>query len=133
MKTNYPKLITVLVIFLTSLLFNKVQAQTTYEYFVPVAWEHQYGKSGGQPVVGNVVKIEADCPAADISIFNDFHEHYKAFYSKNRGFIGLNSRNVRGPYKSFDEASKARTKIIADFNDKWNPLLINDFSTSCNN
>ncbi|MEZ7509816.1 hypothetical protein QO190_12775 [Cloacibacterium sp. Arc13] len=132
MKTNLKKSIALLVLCFTAMAFNKVQAQTTYEYFVPVAWEHQYGKSGGQPVVGNVVKIEADCPAANTGVFNDFHEHYKAYYSKNRGFTGLNAHNVRGPYISYEEASKARTKIIADFNYKWNPLIINDFSTSCN-
>lgn len=73
MKTNLKKSIALLVLCFTAMAFNKVQAQTTYEYFVPVAWEHQYGKSGGQPVVGNVVKIEADCPAANTGVFNDFH------------------------------------------------------------
>ena len=133
MKTNFKKTVALLVVCFTAMAFNDVKAQTSYEYFVPVAWEHQYGKSGGQPVVGNVVKLEADCPAAETGVFNDFHDHYKAYYSKSRGFIGLNAENVRGPYKSYDEASKARTKIIADFNYKWNPLLITDFSTSCNN
>ncbi len=131
MKTNFTKTVALLVVCFIAVAFNEVKAQTSYEYFVPVAWEHQYGKSGGQPVVGNVVKLEADCPAAETGVFNDFHDHYKAYYSKSRGFVGLNAANVRGPYKSYEEASKARTKIIADFNYKWNPLLITDFSTSC--
>lgn len=133
MKTKIKKTIALLVLCFIAMAFNQVKAQTTYKYFVPVAWEHQYGKSGGQPVVANVVKLVADCPAGDTQIANDLFAHYQAYYSKSRGFVGLNSDNVRGPYKSYDEASKARTKIIADFNDKWNPLLINDFSTSCNN
>lgn len=128
---NFRMLITFLCLLFLPLAFNKIMAQTSYEYYFPTAWEHQYGKSGGQPVIGNVVKIESDCPGAKTGIFNDFREYYIAYFSKNRGFNNLDRDIVWGPYETYEEASKERTKFIADKNYQWVPLLIFDFSTTC--
>lgn len=36
-----------------------------------------------------------------------------------------------GPYDTWDETEKRRRKSIADYNQNWNPILLRDFSVSC--
>ncbi|CAM3813561.1 hypothetical protein FLCU109888_02820 [Flavobacterium cucumis] len=121
----------ILAIILVSLLLVVFKFRTSYKYYVPVAWEHQQGKTGGQPVITNVVKLPSDCPAANAQITNDLYDYYKGSLSKKRGFTGLHKAAIKGPFDKADQANKIRSALIREFDDEWNPLLVTDFATFC--
>lgn len=130
MKKTISKTAIVCAIILTALGSRSLTAQN-YKYYVPTIWEHQYNKAGGEPIITNVIKFDADCPGATTQIANDLNTFYMAYYSKSRGFSGTNRNIIYGPYDTYDAAEKERARIIADKNYNWTPLLIKDFSTSC--
>lgn len=84
-------------------------------------------------MVSNIfsTRCKEDWQPINTGITNELNDCYKAYYGKRRGFNGLNRAIAFGPYDSWDEAEKHRRKNIADYNQKWNPLLLKDFTAGC--
>ncbi len=130
------------IIIFTLLLFWSIatfsqKSEGKTKYFYAVGWEYlpllNQSLVNKQPVVSNVFATycKEDDLSIDKGITNELDDYYTAYYGKHRGFSGLNLKISFGPYDSWNEAEKYRRKSIADYNLKWNPLLLKDFSVSC--
>ncbi|MGV0927106.1 hypothetical protein ACTS9K_08055 [Empedobacter sp. ULE_I145] len=125
------------VTFLLSVAVFAQKGETKTKYFYAVGWEYlpkaDQSLSNRQPVVSNVfaTRCKEDYLPIDTGITNELNSFYSAYYGKRRGFHGLNRMIAFGPYDTWDEAEKHRRKSIADYNQNWNPILLRDFSVSC--
>lgn len=130
-----------LFIFTATLLLSVVvyaqKGESKTNYFYAVGWEYlpipNQSLSNMQPVVSNIfyTRCKEDYLPIDKGITNELNDFYSAYYGKRRGFNGLNRMIAFGPYDTWDEAEKDRRKRIADYNRDWNPLLLRDFTVSC--
>jgi len=113
------------------------RGESKTKYFFAVGWEYlpmtDQSASNIQPVVSNIfsTRCKEDRQPYETGITNELNNFYKAYYSKRRGFNGLNRMIAFGPYDTWDEAEKQRRKSIGDYNRDWDPLLLRDFSVSC--
>ena len=102
-------------------------------YYVAVGWEYYYKRptTGAmeQPVVSNVVLVNCKWHA-NILVTNQLFKYYDAFYKKSRGTTGL-ERMIAFSYESYSQAENKRRELIANYNYKWTPLLLSDFSVLC--
>lgn len=109
------------------------------KYFFIVGWEYSPYIAGSettsisQPVVTNVfsTNCKKDYLPIKEDLGNQLYDYYAAFLSKGRGFRGVKSTIVFGEYDTYEEAEKDRRIKIADYNYRWNPLLVKNFSASC--
>ena len=116
-----------------------IVAQRTNEtvYFYAIGWEYlpqtEHAKLNAQPVVSNVVRINCHgyTSNSSLGVDNQLVDFYKAYHAKQRGFMSLNRTVVMGPFTSWDEAENDRRKIIAEYNYRWNPLLLQYFKYLC--
>lgn len=101
------------------------------KYYVAVAWEYTYDNSkSGEPVVSNVVYVNCENHSS-LGVTNALGKYYDAYYRKSRGTSGL-ERAIGFSFNTEGEAIAKRRELIADYNYKWNPLIINQFSVPCN-
>lgn len=123
--------------FLLSVAVFAQKGETKTNYFYAVGWEYlpmpNQSAANIQPVVSNIfsTRCKEDHLPNNTGITNELNSFYSAYYGKRRGFNGLNRMIAFGPYDTWDEAEKHRRKSIADYNQNWNPILLRDFSVSC--
>lgn len=102
-------------------------------YYVAIGWEYYYKRpttgANEQPVVSNVVYVNCKWHA-NILVTNQLGKYYDAFYKKSRGTTGL-ERQLAWSYETYSQAENKRRELIADYNYKWTPLLLSDFSVLC--
>jgi len=99
-------------------------------YMVIIAWENTYKNSKSQPVVCNVVYY--DCTYFQSSrATGGLDTYYRAYYNiKERGSVGL--QNIEWySFKTRDQAIQKRRQLIAQYNESWNPLLIEGYTITC--
>lgn len=129
-------LISAVLLLLSSMVLAQAEKSKT-KYFYAVGWEYlptpNQSLTNLQPVVSNIVSIRCkeDYLPMEKGITNELDAYYTAYYSKYRGFNGLNRKIAFGPYDTWDEAEKDRRKRIADYNQQWTPLLLKDFTFGC--
>jgi hypothetical protein len=99
------------------------------QYCVAVGWEYMGNDLDSQPVISNVVYV--DCKYYEgMHVTNELNSYYTAYYAKNRGSYGL-KQMVAFNYDTRDAAIRKRRELVANYNQKWNPLLITDFTVTC--
>ena len=121
------------------LVTSNILAQRTGEtvYFYAIGWEYlpqtEHAKLNAQPVVSNVVRINCQgyISNSSLGVDNQLVDFYKAYHAKQRGFMSLNRTVAMGPFTTWDEAENDRRKSIANYNNRWNPLLLNYFKYLC--
>ena len=97
-------------------------------YCVVIGWERSSSVKG-QPVISNVAYF--DCRFYfDVHVSNELQTFYQAYYAKNRGTIGLELMTVYH-FETRDQAIRKRRELVAEYNNNWNPLLITDFTITC--
>lgn len=135
-KKQIVLLITLIVVSITLMSFtNKVEANVNNDdeqpmYYVVSAWEYIYNQPGkGQPVISNVVYVKCE-GHNQLGATNSFKLFYDTFYRKQRGTSGIERANAFR-FDTRDEAIKKRRELIADRNRDWNPLLVTDFTVTC--
>jgi hypothetical protein len=118
-----------------STAFSQKQSETVYFYVV--GWEYlpqtEHAKLNAQPVVSNVVRINCGgyTSNSSLGVDNQLVDHYKAYHAKQRGFMSLNRTIAFGPFDTRDEAENHRRKNIAEYNYKWNPVVLQYFKYLC--
>ena len=119
----------------TMCIFAQRSGETVYFYVV--GWEYlpqtEHAKLNAQPVVTNVVRINCGgyTSNSSLGVDNQLVDHYKAYHAKQRGFMSLNRTVAMGPFDTRDEAENHRRTNIANYNDRWNPLLLHYFKYLC--
>lgn len=109
------------------------QGKSETVYFYAVGWEYlpqtEAAKLNAQPVVSNVVRINCGgyTSNSSLGVDNQLVEHYKAYHAKQRGYMSLNRTIPFGLFDTWDEVEKHRRANIADYNSKWNTLLLQHF------
>jgi hypothetical protein len=121
--------ITLLSILLTSFTVgNKSTSDEEPMYYVSVAWETTAFVQG-DPVISNVAY--ADCKYHSTNmVANQLTTYYNAYYKSSRKTSGIN-RIVSWHFDTKDKAEKKRRDLIASYNQKWEPLLVEKFSVLC--
>lgn len=131
------KILVLAVILLFGIAVNAQKSKIQTKYYYVVGWEYlpmpHQSATNIQPVVSNILglRCEEDRQPNNTGITNDFNDYYIAYFSKIRGFNGLNRMIAFGPYDTWDEAERYRRKSIIDYNRNWSPILLKDFSTGC--
>jgi hypothetical protein len=99
------------------------------QYCVAVGWEYMDNDLDSQPVISNVAYY--DCRFYnEMHVTNELNSYYSAYYAKNRGSRGL-KQIVAFSYDTRDAAIRKRRELIAEYNDQWNPLLIDGYTITC--
>ncbi|MGK6351514.1 hypothetical protein [Parapedobacter sp. DT-150] len=119
----------------SAITFAQEKSETVYFYAVGWEWlpQTEAAKLNTQPVVSNVVRINCNgyTSNSSLGVDNQLVEYYEAYHAKQRGVRSLNRTIAFGPYDTWDEAEKARRKDIADYNQKWRPLILQHFKYLC--
>lgn len=116
-------------------VFAQKKSETVY--FYAVGWEYlpqtEAAKLNAQPVVSNVVRINCHgyTSSSSLGVDNQLVEHYTAYHAKQRGFMSLNRTIAFGPYDTWNEAEKHRRANIAEYNLKWDTLVLQYFRYLC--
>ena len=119
----------------TMCIFAQRSSETVY--FYALGWEYlpqtEQAKLNAQPVVTNVVRINCHgyTSNSSLGVDNQLVDFYKAYHAKQRGFMSLNRTVAMGPFSTWDEAENHRRKSIADYNYRWNPLVLHYFKYLC--
>lgn len=131
----------ILFIAVTVLISTAALAQNNYKtkHFFVYGWEYTSAipgnepKAKAQPVVSNVftTRCTKDYLPNKTGLENEFSDYYAAYLSKSRGYSMLRPLYVHGYYDTYEKAEKERRKVIADLNYKSDPILVKDFSASC--
>lgn len=120
------------VLFVVSVAFrtkDKKKIDDKPRYCVVMGWEITNDATTSQPVISNVAYY--DCRFYNsMHAENELSSFYKAYYGKNSGTFGLEKMTCFS-FETRDAAIKKRRELIAQHNDQWNPLLINDFTITC--
>ena len=138
MKTNKTNLFkkafivaAVMIMILVCFAFSSKEKKKTEDkpyYCVVIGWE-QSSSVKGQPVISNVASF--DCRFYfDVHVSNELQTFYQAYYAKNRGTIALELMTVYH-FETSDGAVRKRRELVAEYNNNWTPLLINDFTITC--
>ena len=138
MKTNKTNLYkntfivgAVMIMIIVCSAFSSKEKKKTEDkpyYCVVIGWE-QSSSVKGQPVISNVASF--DCRFYfDVHVSNELQTFYQAYYAKNRGTIALELMTVYH-FETSDGAVRKRRELVAEYNNNWTPLLINDFTITC--
>lgn len=122
----------IVVIFIISAAFStkeKKEINDKPSYCVVIGWEYTGKDSGGQPVISNVAYYNCRFYNS-MHAENELNSYYSADYAKNRGTYGLGNMSC-SRFETRDEAIRERRKLIEEYNDQWNPLLIDGFTITC--
>ena len=126
--------------FIVVLFSNATFAQqnTKTKYFFVKGWEYttpgfKNNLPKAQPVYSNVFSTtcKEDYQPIKTGIENEFSDYYAAYLSKSRGYDFLRPVYVFGPYETYEETEKERRKQIAKDNYTHEPIIVKDFSVSC--
>lgn len=102
-------------------------------YYVAVGWEYYYKRpttvATGQSFVSNVGYVDCKRPFSTL-ISNQLFKYCDAYYKKSRGTTGL-ERMIAFSYETYSQAKNKRRELIANYNYKWIPLILSDFSVLC--
>ena len=126
--------------FIVVLFSNAIFAQqnTKTKYFFVTGRE--YANPGfkkdlvkAQPVYSNIfsTRCKEDYLPLSLGLANEFSDYYAAYLAKSRGYDFLRQLYTFGPYETHEEAEKERRKQIAKDNNYYEPILVKDFSGSC--